>query len=41
MKEEKKSGYNNDGEEKKNQRAGSDIHESIETLREGGVEVGK
>ena len=41
MKEEKKGGYNNDGEEEKNQRAGSDIHSSIETPRQGGVEVGK
>jgi hypothetical protein len=41
MKEEKKGGYDNDGEKEKNQRAGSDIHSSIETPREGAVEVGK
>jgi len=35
VQEEQKGGDNNGGKEKKNQRAGTDIHLSIETLREG------
>jgi hypothetical protein len=41
MKKQKRNGDNKGGKQEENQRAGSDVHASIETLREEGVEVGK